>query len=74
MTIDFLDPLERGVHEAASRLAQLARENEELRRRLAELEARAGEGGGEVSWRSEREEIRQRVARLVERLEALAGE
>lgn len=82
-----LAALEERVRQAAGELARLRRENGELTRRAAELEARlhdaATASGGAASgaafsfaaadaaWSAEREEIRERVDRLVRTLAEL---
>lgn len=69
----WLQALEEKVHAAAGRLRELQEENAGLRRKIEELEARlAAPASGEAArWVEEREEIRGRVERLVERLEGL---
>lgn len=75
MTAVWLDDLEEKVREAAKRLAELRSENENLRTRIQALETRLAEreavGEGEAAWSEEREQIRERVERLVEHLEEL---
>ncbi len=74
MNLEFLEPLEEGVREAADRLERFAAENEELRARVSELEAElaAARAGSGAAWKKERAEVQRRVARLVETLSALA--
>ena len=69
----WLQALEEKVHAAAGRLRELREENASLRRKIEELEERlAAPASGEAArWAGEREEIRGRVERLVERLEEL---
>ncbi len=71
--IAWLQALEEKVHAAAGRIQELNGENAGLRRKIEELEARlaAPASDGAASWAEEREEIRGRVARLVEHLEGL---
>lgn len=76
-----LDRLEEKVQAAASRLAELAAENERLAARVAELEAAVpvpaaepAEAPAAVEWRREREEVRRRVEKLARRLADLLGE
>jgi hypothetical protein len=71
--IAWLRVLEEKVHAAAGRIRELREENDGLRQRIEELEARlAVPADGEAAgWVEEREEIRGRVARLVEHLEEL---
>jgi FtsZ-binding cell division protein ZapB len=72
MSLEFLEPLEAQVEEVLDRLAGLAGENEDLRRRVAELEAElASRAGTPASWKKERDEVRRRVERLVDQLAAL---
>lgn len=70
----WLQVLEEKVHAAAGLIRGLREENATLRRRVGELEDRlaaapASDEG--ARWTEEREEIRGRVARLVEHLEGL---
>lgn len=78
MTAVWLDDLEEKVREAAKRLAELRSENENLKTRVQALESRLAEreaaGEGEAAWSEEREQIRERVERMVEHLEELLGE
>lgn len=71
--IAWLQVLEERVHAAAGRILELREENARLGRRIEELEARlsAPEDPAASRWAEEREEIRGRVARLVEHLEGL---
>ena len=56
----------------AVRLTALAAENDDLRRRVVELEAElASRAETPAAWRREREEVRKRVQRLVEKLATL---
>jgi FtsZ-binding cell division protein ZapB len=72
MSLEFLDPLETRVTEAIDRMTALAAENEDLRRRVVELEAElASRAETPAAWKKEREEVRKRVQRLVERLATL---
>lgn len=73
MTIEWLGDLEARITEAAEELRRLRGENEELRAELIELRAHAGTAPERevAQWAAEREEVRTRVARLVEQLEAL---
>ncbi|MCL4837354.1 MAG: hypothetical protein KJ058_05255 [Thermoanaerobaculia bacterium] len=69
--------LELMVERAVARLAELRKENAELRERLLALEEllAAGEGAGDDGrWRRERQEIGRRVDSLVARLEELLEE
>jgi len=72
MSLDFLFPLESRIAATIDRLAALASENEELRRRVTELEAElTSRAETPAAWRRERDEVRKRVERLVERLSSL---
>jgi uncharacterized coiled-coil DUF342 family protein len=73
MSTEWLGDLEARITEAAEELRRLRGENEELRAELIELRAH-GENAPEreiAQWAAERDEVRARVARLVEQLEAL---
>ena len=73
MSAEFLETLEARVAEAIDRLTALGEENQELRRRVAELEAElASKTETPAAWKKEREEIRKRVERLVEKLSSLS--
>lgn len=78
-TADWLSTLESKVHAAAERIHALHEENAALRGRIAELEQqlaaapRAPEDTGAAQWEEERREIRERVERLTQTLEELAG-
>ncbi|NJL30070.1 MAG: cell division protein ZapB [Thermoanaerobaculia bacterium] len=78
MTTVWLNDLEEKIREAAKRLAELRSENETLKARVAELETMLGErdsaDDGAAAWTEEREQIRERVERMVEHLEELLGE
>ena len=70
----WLQTLEQKVHAAAGRILELREENTRLRRRIEELEERLSAPATDEAagrWVEEREEIRSRVARLVEHLEGL---
>ena len=80
MSQAWLQDLEERVHEASDRLRELREENERLEARRHELEARvedleaaavAEPAEGEVAWREERDEIRDRVEKLVDHLATL---
>lgn len=71
MAIAWLRDLEEKVQEAASRIGELRAENRRLEKRVAELEKRleAAPSAEEASaWSEERDEIRQRVEKLVDHL------
>jgi cell division protein FtsB len=65
--------LERAVADASARLQALRGENQELRERVAELESERQREDEERSeaWRTERQEVAQRVERLAGGLEEL---
>lgn len=77
-----LEQLETRIAEVVERHAELRARNAELEARLDALEteleqaqADAGgdvDGGGAAAWSEERDELRQRVERLVAQLESLA--
>ena len=79
MSQPWLRDLEEKVQEAAGRLRELKEENTELRaenkqltERAEEAEALALGGGAEgEAWQAERDEIRERVGRLVDSLSQL---
>ncbi len=60
---------------AAERLEALSGDNEELQRRVAQLEAElaGARSSTAAAWRKERGEIKKRVAQLVGKLSALAN-
>lgn len=73
----WLQALEERVHAAAGRIRELRDENAALRRRLQEMEERLATVPSSEDanrWIEERQEIRGRVARLVEHLEELMVE
>lgn len=70
----WLKDLEERVHAASARLRELKSENETLRGQLAELEERLASSSDADAWSEEREEIRQRVEKLVEHLSELLDE
>lgn len=78
MSQPWLRDLEEKVQEAAGRLRELKEENAELREenrllseRTTELEAQLQGSGDDGAWQEERDEIRERVGRLVESLSQL---
>ncbi len=73
MTSEWLGELEDRVRDAAEELRRLRDENGELRSRVEHLEQAAASRSVAVDgdWASERDEIRQRVQRLVGELEGL---
>lgn len=84
MSDDWLEHLERTVHEATETIGALRRQNEDLAGHIDSLEeelaqARSGDGGGgdddaAAAWQDERQEIRRRVESLTEKLEGLLDE
>jgi len=74
----WLRDLEEKVQEAAGRLRELKAENADLRaensllaERTTELEAQLEGGAAGEAWQEERDEIRERVGRLVDSLSQL---
>ena len=77
MTKAWLRDLEERVQQASERLRQLAAENGKLKKRVKELEKRLAAAPGDqekAAWSGERDEIRQRVEKLVEHLDGLLEE
>lgn len=73
----WLQVLEEKVHAAAGRIRALREENAALRLRIQEMEeqlATASSSDEAHRWVEEKQEIRGRVARLVEHLEELMVE
>jgi FtsZ-binding cell division protein ZapB len=64
-----LEALEARVHSAIEEIERLRRDNADLRSRA---DSSAASTASADAWVREREELRQRVTHLVERLEALA--
>jgi predicted nucleic acid-binding Zn-ribbon protein len=74
MTTAWLRDLEEKVQEASVRLGDLRAENDQLRKRVAELEEtlEAVPDAEQVAgWTEERDDVRQRVEKLVEHLDQL---
>jgi len=73
MSVEFLELLEERVRETMDRMETLAGENEELQRRVSELEAElaSARSTGAPGWKKERAEIKKRVEGLVEKLSSL---
>ncbi len=72
--IAWLQALEEKVHAAAGRILELRDENTRLRQKIEELEEQLSAPATDEAagrWVDEREEIRGRVARLVQLLEGL---
>ena len=83
MSQDWLKDLEEKIELATGRLRELREENERLETRCTELESRVEDleaqlaesgGGDDAEWREEREDIRQRVEKLVDHLGELLAE
>ena len=71
MATEWLQDLEERVKEASDRLRDLRKENEKLTKRIAKLEgqvAAAPDADEVASWTAERDDIRQRVEKLVDHL------
>jgi uncharacterized protein involved in exopolysaccharide biosynthesis len=72
-TPDWLAALETRVQEAADALGSLREQNATLQEQVTDLEGQLGAAGdeGAAAWSAERDEIRQRVEALVDKLAAL---
>ncbi len=71
MTTAWLRDLEEKVRETSARLGELKSRNEELEKKIADLEAQlsAAPDPEEASaWAEERDDIKQRVEKLVDHL------
>ena len=71
MTTAWLRDLEEKVQQTSARLGELRSENETLKVKLAELEARleaAPDPDEAAAWAEERDDIRGRVEKLVDHL------
>ena len=68
----WLEDLERKVEAAIGELTALREENASLRGQLKDLR-KASREVAEGGWEAEREEVRERVGRLVETLEETLG-
>lgn len=80
--IDWLSTLEDKVRAAAERIRSLNEENSALRQQVSTLEEQLAAAPsatmepsdlGAAQWEAERREIRERVERLTQHLEELAG-
>ena len=69
MKNQWLEDLETKVEAALAELARLKKENDTLRATIEKLEE-AGKDPAESGWEEERDEVRERVGRLVETLES----
>lgn len=73
----WLDELEKKVHQAARAVRELRGENQRLAKLNEELEGRLTElqqGEGKAGWEKERKEIRDRVETITRGLEKLLQE
>ena len=80
MSIEWLEELETRVREAAERLAELRDENQDLQKRVEELETKLtaatdpAEGSGELAQaREENETLRQQIAGLEQERDEIRG-
>ena len=74
MTTAWLRDLEEKIEEASTRLGDLREENDELKKQVAELEKKleaAPDAEQVAGWTEERDDVRQRVGKLVEHLDQL---
>ncbi len=74
MTTAWLRDLEEKVQEASAQLSDLRVQNDELRKRVAELEEKLEEAPDAeqvAGWTEERDDIRQRVEKLVGHLDQM---
>ncbi len=74
MTTAWLRDLEEKVQEASTRLSDLRAQNDNLQKRVAELEEKleAAPNAEQVAdWTEERDDVRQRVEKLVDHLDQL---
>lgn len=74
MTTAWLRDLEEKVQEASAQLGDLRTQNDKLRERVAELEGKLEEAPDAeqvAGWTEERDDIRQRVEKLVGHLDQL---
>ena len=77
MTTSALDTLEESIQKAVAQIRRLERDNERLRDKAEKLEKRLEELPREAdpsSWDKERRQIRARLEKLSEHLEAALGE
>lgn len=74
MSTAWLKDLEERVEQAAARIASLRDENAGLEARIKQLESALAEAPGSTeaaAWADERQEIQQRVGKLVDHLAGL---
>ncbi len=74
MTTAWLRDLEEKVQEASARLSDLRQQNDKLQKRVTELEEKLEEAPDAeqvAGWTEERDDIRQRVEKLVGHLDQL---
>ena len=80
MAIEWMENLERRVHEAAEEIRRLRGENDQLLERTTSLERELAQAAGgsvvptDEAWEEERAEVRTRVEKLVRHLEGLIQE
>ncbi len=74
MSTAWLRDLEEKVQEASARLSDLREQNDKLQKRIAELEEKleaAPDAEQVAGWTEERDDVRQRVEKLVGHLDQL---
>ncbi len=74
MTTAWLRDLEEKVQEASAQLGDLRAHNDKLQKRVAELEEKleaAPDAEQVAGWTEERDDVRQRVEKLVDHLDQL---
>lgn len=75
MSTNWLGELEHQVERVTGELAAVRRESSGLKSKLQRLRRELAEARGDEAardaWATEREELRRRLARLIERLESL---
>ena len=74
MTTAWLRDLEEKVQEASTQLKELREQNDKLQKQVAELEAKlesTPDAEQVAGWTEERDDIRQRVEKLVDHLDQL---
>ncbi len=72
--MDSMKELERQVEKLLGELTELRRKNRNLAARVKKLETGQKSAGGSAGLERERAEIKRRVERLADRLQALVGE
>ena len=74
MTTAWLRDLEEKIQEASAQLRQLREHNDQLQKQVVELEEKlesAPDAEQVAGWTEERDDIRQRVEKLVDHLDQL---